>query len=78
MTEDKIRRGYTVVPAALMMWCHNDVKEELFGTTRTCGGCYLDSDPPQCKECLVDGDEVIVPKSIVAILKMNQVKLGEI
>lgn len=76
MDEPSIREGYVVIPAWYMVHCRDEVKEELFGTARTCGGCYLDNNGV-CKECLVSSDEVIVPEHLHAIIKMNQVQLEE-
>jgi hypothetical protein len=76
MYEPSIRKGYVVVPVIDMLYCRDYVKEELFGTARTCGGCYLDNNGV-CKECLVGSDEVIVPEHLHAIIKMNQVQLEE-
>lgn len=76
MDEPSIREGYVVIPAWYMVHCRDEVKEALFGTARTCGGCYLDNNGV-CKECLVGSDEVIVPKHLHAIIKMNQVQPEE-
>ena len=76
MDEPSIREGYVVIHAGYMKHCRDDVKEELFGTDRTCGGCYMDR-VMGCRDCLVASDEVIVPEHLVAVIKMNQVQLEE-
>jgi hypothetical protein len=76
MYEPSIRKGYVVVPVIDMLYCRDYVKEELFGTEATCGGCYRYS-PIACTECIVGSDEVIVPEHLHAIIKMNRVQLEE-
>lgn len=68
---EKLRKGYVAIDGRLMTNCRPEVREELFGTTRICGGCYMDVNGNDC-DCIVDLFDVVVPKRFVAIIKMNQ------